>query len=597
MGKLKCQKGFTLVELIVAIVLAGIVAIIATRLMLSPRFIGVDKKMDIKSQGRYVSETIDNAIKYTNAVFTIPRDSFVDTNLTATWSYIGVKENVLIPKEMNDGVDGLKAKALVHIRSVGSTEPLDTDLDENQTKINNGTDGWFIQTILGFEHTENIDKNTKYDVKYNFTVKPSTGSKTGVASNSIIYGLDIFYQDGTQKVGNSLVDIGTEINSINALQVVYQGSPINPAVAFSFHEEAYKVNQDLTKITKANIMFVLDDTGSMLNCPTGYHDPYNPVIFPDYNRDGKCDICNEISREAILKKNSKSFIEEFTKLDSQNVRIGEISFDNIAQLMVGLKDKNSIASASNTTLSNNIDNLDMGGQTNIGDGLRLAYFNFKDYYNSLSDPKSKEIPTFVVLVTDGEANTVTYKSKYFKDIDKSIANSGWCSHHNKYHTYLDNMTDSNFAWHDKIIGTNQLENLTNNYFFYLHFPKPNEVTNCICPSVPFYVDRYFQDEMSTSDQNNNTVLQRSRGLDYMSFSADKFKNTTDFPKPTLYLINVVSTKGELNDQSKELMDAFGQTDYEKYIYDATTDKTFADAISEIVSDIKVSASLLDGPKL
>ncbi|MEG0894573.1 MAG: prepilin-type N-terminal cleavage/methylation domain-containing protein, partial [Oscillospiraceae bacterium] len=347
MGKLKCQKGFTLVELIVAIVLAGIVAIIATRLMLSPRFIGVDKKMDIKSQGRYVSETIDNAIKYTNAVFTIPRDSFVDTNLTATWSYIGVKENVLIPKEMNDGVDGLKAKALVHIRSVGSTEPLDTDLDENQTKINNGTDGWFIQTILGFEHTENIDKNTKYDVKYNFTVKPSTGSKTGVASNSIIYGLDIFYQDGTQKVGNSLVDIGTEINSINALQVVYQGSPINPAVAFSFHEEAYKVNQDLTKITKANIMFVLDDSGSMAD------QVYNP----------ETGIWK--TRLDILKANSKSFIEEFANLKTPDVRIGTVQFMNHSGSLLKLSDKNAIVGDNGgNILINKINNFESGGATN-----------------------------------------------------------------------------------------------------------------------------------------------------------------------------------------------------------------------------------------
>ncbi len=568
MTKLKHQKGFTLIELVVAIVLTGIVAIIAARLMLSPRFIGVDEKMDIKAQGRFVSETIDNAIKYTNAVFTIPRDSFVDTNLTATWSYIGVKENVSIPKEMNNGVDGLKAKALVHIRSTGATEPLDADLKENQIKISNGTDGWFIQTILGFEHTEKIDDTTQYDVKYNFTVNPSDGSKTGVASNSIIYGLDIFYQDGKDKVGDSLVEIGTEINSINALQVVYQGSPLNPAVGFAFHEEAYKVKQDLTKVTKANIMFVLDDSGSMddqvYNSETG--------IWK--------------TRMEILKENSKSFIEEFTKLDSQNVRIGGVKFDAAANLMLGLKDKNSIASASNTTLINKISALSSGGATNIGDGLRLAYFNFKDYYRTISDPKDKEIPTFLILVTDGEANMVTYRSEYYKDADRTT-DYYMCYSHNRYHQYYNNSIADNFAWDNKKYDDDCIDNYT-----YCCFSKPEEVTNCSCPSF-----RFHRDEINyTADQNDNYPIYRARGLDYMSFAAKKFDGV-DFPKPTIYLINVVSSKGDLNEQSKELMNSFGVLDYEKYVYDATSDKTFADAISEIVSDIKVSASLLDGPKL
>lgn len=537
------KKGFTLVELIIGIALTAIVMLIVARVMFSAQFVKTGTTYDIKEQGRIVTETIDNAIKYTNAVFTIPKASFVDEKLTATWSYLGVKENVEIPQTLYKSSPALKTRALVHIKSVGSTEP--QNLETNQIKIQNGDDGWFIQTILGFDHK---DKENGYDIEYSFALKPSSAQTESIASTSIIYGLNVAYYDtstGTkQKVGESLLDINTEISALNALQVVYQGTDLNPAVALSFHEEAYKVQEDIKKVTKANIMFVLDTSGSMKWCLDGHNYRF---------KDGKCQKpisllpfkrCNLPERMTMLKKNSKSFIDEFTKLDSSEVRIGAVEFNEQSKLLVDLNSTNAIAKKDNTFLTATINSLRSGGGTNIGDGLRAGYFNFKNYYSTLTKPEDKETPTFLILVTDGEANMVSYDN------------------YDSYSYDYNNFSNGNYYYRTDCFKWNN--------------------------STQIYVGQHYYSLDGKS---------RYRGTDYMTFAADKFKTTEDFPKPKVYLINVVSANGELDDQTKELMNAFGVTDYKDFVYDVNSDKSFADAISGIVSDIKVSSSLLDGPKI
>ncbi|MEG1621668.1 MAG: prepilin-type N-terminal cleavage/methylation domain-containing protein, partial [Oscillospiraceae bacterium] len=124
------NQGFTLIELVIGIVLTAIVILISTRMFLSAEFVGTNATFNIKEQGRFVTETLDNSIKYANAVFTVPKNSFVDSKLTKAWNYIGVKENVQTPPALVDGKTGVVAKALVHIKSVGDTEP--TELNKNQ---------------------------------------------------------------------------------------------------------------------------------------------------------------------------------------------------------------------------------------------------------------------------------------------------------------------------------------------------------------------------------------------------------------------------------------------------------------------------------
>ena len=515
MKKINNDKGFTLIELIIAISLMSVVGLVAMRLMFASVNIGTDARIDIKEQGRYVTETIDNAIKYTNAVFTIPRDSFVDEKLTATWSYLGIKPGVTVPAAItDDGVEIINAKALVHIQSVGSNAP--TSLKDNQRAIQND-DGWFLETILGYEHDVDNGDGTKYTLKY---------------------ALKAYYQDGGNKVGDNLIDVSTEINSINALQVVYQGSALNPAVAFAFHEEAYKVDADITKVTKANIVFVFDTSGSM-----------------GYSVSG-----SSKKRMDLLKENSKTFIEEFTNINSTEVRISGVTFSRYGTNLLELSSDGAIAKQGNTTLTSKIDNMTANGGTNLGDGIRMAYHQFKKFYSTLTNEEDKNTPTFLLLVSDGDATFFSYNRSsntsdniIGQDWDWKWVDDGWRGHWERewYYLYGKYYTNSNTY---------------NSNLFTIGGPGNGDDAYGNCRK-------------------------------YMETTAGMFTTTTDFPKPTVYMINVVSSDGDLDDQSKALMDAFGQSDYENFVYNATSDTSFAEAISTIVNDIKVSASLLEGPKL
>ncbi|MEG0899632.1 MAG: VWA domain-containing protein, partial [Oscillospiraceae bacterium] len=409
------NQGFTLIELVIGIVLTAIVILISTRMFLSAEFVGTNATFNIKEQGRFVTETLDNSIKYANAVFTVPKNSFVDSKLTKAWNYIGVKENVQIPPAMVDGKTGVVAKALVHIKSVGDTEP--TELNKNQVKLRNGTNGWFIETILGFEF---VDPKTGYQVEYNFVLTPASGSKDGIADSSIKYKLNVAYYDvssGTKtKVGDDLLDVETEMGGLNSLQIVYQGSTINPATAIAFHDEDYNVSITTQNMTEANIVFVLDNSGSMFYCFKG---DTKCRDAGDYEEDGICDGCGETTRGASLKVNGEKFIKAFTDKNCDKVRIGEVGFAGKATEMLNINSNEAKATTANFgTINDKIQKASFGGGTNIGDGLRKAYFQFEELYANYTTEEEKKIPTFVVLITDGEADILTYENEHEFYLDK-----------------------------------------------------------------------------------------------------------------------------------------------------------------------------------
>jgi len=89
------------------------------------------------------------------------------------------------------------------------------------------------------------------------------------------------------------------------------------------------------------------------------------------------------------------------KLSGKNrVKVGLITYDDIA------RQKQSLTSNLNQ-VKNQINNLAANGGTNIGDGLRLAYYRLTDTVSTEHNPIEK----YLILLTDGEP---TYHSTYNK---------------------------------------------------------------------------------------------------------------------------------------------------------------------------------------
>ncbi len=88
----KNKKGLTLVELILAMALLTTVITLAFSMFtgsLRAQNVGFEEA-SLQSSARIVSETVNQVVRYSSAVFTIPRTSFREDNLTDGWDYIGL---------------------------------------------------------------------------------------------------------------------------------------------------------------------------------------------------------------------------------------------------------------------------------------------------------------------------------------------------------------------------------------------------------------------------------------------------------------------------------------------------------------------------
>jgi len=116
--------------------------------------------------------------------------------------------------------------------------------------------------------------------------------------------------------------------------------------------------------------------------------------YLDLQKKYKQQQTTEKSRMDIVREAATNFVDKFQSYS--NVNIGLIDYSNIATA------KNTLTGQSAfNTVKSNISGIDPGGATNIGDGLRKAYWQLKDGSNI---NKKK----FIVLLTDGEPNMRSY---------------------------------------------------------------------------------------------------------------------------------------------------------------------------------------------
>ncbi|MFD3156362.1 VWA domain-containing protein [Haloimpatiens sp. FM7330] len=164
------------------------------------------------------------------------------------------------------------------------------------------------------------------------------------------------------------------------------------------NKEKFKVNEEFTinytidpedilkqnivkESRKKEIVMVIDTSGSM-----------------GWNLEGNKCSNKEASRLGIVKKAANRFIDEF-KNSNEDVKISLIEYASSAYIKSDLVDKSKFDS-----LKKKINKFQAGGGTNIGDGLRKAYYKLKN-------SSTKDAKKYIVLMTDGEATGYSYVYK------------------------------------------------------------------------------------------------------------------------------------------------------------------------------------------
>lgn len=375
------RKGYSLAELCIAMVLMTSVLFLAVALLnLSTKaMLGTELQNKIVRQDSEFAAQLNETVREAGTAFTIPARSFVESNLTQGWNYLGLMDGVHIPAFCSrTGKEITSAQALVYIEYAGSTPPATVPANAN---LLNTADGYFIQYVLAhaFVDQDGIQH------EYSLTFQPTDPTQT--ADQTIAYE---FTSTLTDAAGNPVgsgegIDIDTMLSSLNAIQVVYKGSATNPAVALAFRSDflpTYSVGLIRNNQPSATVTLVLDLSGSM---DTSF---------------------GAGTRVSALKESAINFVEELSKNDKVNICLIPFSSFGTNQLNYrGGRPSRFVYNAANDKdeLIAAIQNLKSIGGTNVGDGLRCAYYELESLKSSGTDMGTN----FLILMTDGAMNTWT----------------------------------------------------------------------------------------------------------------------------------------------------------------------------------------------
>lgn len=386
----RSRKGYSISELCIALVLMSMVIFLAVALLnLSIKaFLGTELQTKVIRQDAEFAAKLNDAVRESGTAFTIPNDSFKEENLTKGWNYLGLMEDVHIPafcSRTGDEIDS--AQALVYIEYVGDTIPATIPANAN---LLHTSDGYFLQYVLAHSFTDR--EGVRHD--YSLTFYPTDPEQA--AAQTITYE---FTAEMTDSKGESLgrgtgIDVDTMLSALNAIQVVYKGSVENPAVALAFRSDflpTYSVDVMQNNQPSATVTLVLDLSGSM---------------GERFGSD---------TRLAALKKASISFVEELSKNNKVNICL--IPFSNYGTNPLNYRSgtpRRYVYNASDDKeeLVRTINDLHSIGGTNVGDGLRRAYYELRNLENSGTEMGSN----FLILMTDGAMNEWSINGSYRNQI-------------------------------------------------------------------------------------------------------------------------------------------------------------------------------------
>jgi prepilin-type N-terminal cleavage/methylation domain-containing protein len=368
------KKGVTLIELILALALfTVIIALTFNMLIFGTRAQNmVNDEYEIQSAGRLAAQSINQAVRSSTALFTINRSSFREDNLTENWDYFGLSP------------DKREVVKYVYVSATSS---------HRKEVVVPAQDG--ITYSLVFHKTDSSNDNRLLG----YTLE-------AVKDGSVV----------------KKIELESELEALNSLQVVDRGTYSDPAVAIAYRSD------DRPQAVYGAVTMVLDTSGSM-----------DDNIWGNYTNN------TNSKRITIMKNEAKALVEEFSK--EQNISISLIPFATSANNPGSYYN---VASQKNH-LINEIDSFSAVGGTNTGDGLRRAYHNMVGFTNS--NP-TLTVRHYLVILVDGVTTFYTYyRSGGYRPFYYGGLNIS--DHNGVYYDGYGNRLDPD--------GTDYVNNIGNNY--------------------------------------------------------------------------------------------------------------------------------------
>lgn len=371
---MKARKGLTLIELVVAIAIAAmlgwaVMSILPTGIHLGNK---ADDEFNRQADIRVAMLNVNTFVRYSTAAFAITEDKYRPkelegseyvTRLTKGWNYFGVSP---------DGAE------LVHYQ-----------YDEKSMK--------HIKEVI-VPRTEGLT----YAIQFK-------KQESGIEDKMLRFTVACY------KNGQYLFDYDSEIEALNALQVISQGDPSKPAVALAYRADTRPVAEQVY----GAVTMVLDMSGSM-NARmdgSGRNDNYPP-------RDARINILKMRATE-LVDALEYSYVNLVPFSTSANNPGGFYNIDNASE-------KN--------YLKQEIQNLRAQGATNTGDGMRRGYYQLQSFNHGAKPQaiKNAQIKNYMVILVDGATNIGTMQMKAYSSYQGSAGYLGrsyyyWYDESNRFY--------------------------------------------------------------------------------------------------------------------------------------------------------------------
>lgn len=356
-------------ELLIAMALIGIIITLSVSMILfsNRSHAMVVNEYEIQSSIRMAMDETNRIVRYSSALFSVPKDYFHLSDMTKLdkgWHYFGVSA---------DKKSILKYTYVVS-ESVGSH---------------------VVRTVV-----PPID-NVEYELVF---------EKTHSASDEKILKMKIvaYVMNGSVRT-NKKFEIETEVEALNAIQVIDKGTNLSPAIALAFRGEERPIGKEVV----AAISMVLDVSGSMNEKLDGTY----ATVVEDRRIEKVKNALVGYTYDGIM---VEGMVNEFAKEDNIEISMVPFSYtgnyDNPVSETVKNGGKHPFYSVSRDAsqkddLIDKIEDLEAAGGTNTGDGMRQAYYRNIKFVteNAVAQGYSSnaEVRNYMIILVDGETTIAT----------------------------------------------------------------------------------------------------------------------------------------------------------------------------------------------
>ncbi len=360
---LRSRKGFTLLEVLIAMgILSVVMALAFSMLLFGNRLLVIsENEYNFQFATRMALYSTSDSIRYSTAVFTIPKSSFRADNLDTDWDYIGIVETA-------EGQEIVKYTY------------------NNETGVHDAT----------------VLVPARSGVKFLFTF---TKVNPADEDSLLQFSIQTIPAGSVDEYGRPKPDltVTSEVEALNSLQVIDLSTVSDPAVAIAFKPDERK------KTVVGHISFVMDVSASMADTLDGHSAGYHGAS----------------SRISILQAEAKTLINKFAQED--NIDIALIPFETSANTSQYYTHAFRNAKTATAQLITDINNLRADGGTNTGDGLRRAYYALQTHNaeaRAIGNTPSNYLIILVDGVTTF-ASVISDRNRTFVTADGNVDVSGY----------------------------------------------------------------------------------------------------------------------------------------------------------------------------